>query len=726
MSFYRWAALTSIFLLTVGLLAITPRHTLGQDWVGGNGLWHDPSNWHDGSVPGFGDLTFIGTFESTVQDLSIQLDQPVFAEDLRIGNGNRMVNRVLPAGDAFPMAISADLQITGENAFNPGPSQPAGLFLYPTGAPVDLAASRVLLSADSELGLREGAVADIGFQMTIGPSASLSGHGTVNLQGNATLNNNGVIDPRGELTINRQSDGLYDLDGDGEAGELWIGGSVELMDTVNDHLTINGTELADSFSGTILLGNNRRLTMNLSEGWTADSESSIQFSGIPDEPLPAIIDGGHVTLEGQVTAISAASSNAGVQIEADATINDGFSLWQGPTSRFRFLGTTTVNGGEFNLQPGAGFLRFLGPTTLRGGEFNTTSDSATSGIVVFENETQWDGEVTLNGVARQRGDATVTGPTTINAQRFDMDGVVDLPLQADWEINSNLTVNAQHINFGDENFFGSTMTIAGSATSRLNMNLTGGQWTMAGTLNVSNDLPFGATRLAGSKIWLKGTLNVDGSDVRVDADAAFGDGSITTFADTASSLSLRQHSRVYSGAEFVGDGLLQNAATGLMILNDGASTSNVGLRNAGVLDIDDEIGIVSVDRFENTATGTLAIDLNGYLLGEEFDHLQVAGSALLDGTLAVDLLTGGLIGDGLFAPQLGDEFLILNSLDGVDGEFTNVLPTVGDGNVYGWEVLYHPHDVTIRLASVGAVVPEPTSIALFAFGTAGLVYSRRR
>ncbi|TWT89763.1 hypothetical protein Mal64_01420 [Pseudobythopirellula maris] len=54
-----------------------------------------------------------------------------------------------------------------------------------------------------------------------------------------------------------------------------------------------------------------------------------------------------------------------------------------------------------------------------------------------------------------------------------------------------------------------------------------------------------------------------------------------------------------------------------------------------------------------------------------------------------------------------------------------VLPSHAGGMTFGWEVLYHPHDVTIRLADVGVAVPEPGGLLLAACGVLDLLRRRR-
>ncbi len=713
----RRIVLTPPLLTAATLAIINLQPALGQDWIGGDGLWSEPSNWHTNSVPGITDLAFIGTFESTVQDLSIQIDQPAFVEDLRIGNGNQVTNRVLPAGDAFPVSVQAALAIRGENVLNPGPSQPAALFIYPSAGPADLTASQVSLSADSELALRGGAVANIGSSLLIGPNAKLAGQGVVNFNGDFfTASNDGIIDAQGVLTFNQLGDALFDLDGTNESGKLFVGGNSfgDGGPQVYDHFTLNGTGLTDPFSGQLTLANDRRLTMNLSESWTLDAQSVVQVGIDGATNQPAVIDGVPVTLEGELSMTPSLHFGefAHLVITSKATINASANISLGSESRLEFIGAT-VNGGQFTLNSGTTELLFSSATTMRGGAFATHSDAPIDGVVTFRGPTDWDGDVTINGVARQFDDATVSGPTVINAKRFDLDGSPGASFQADWQVNSSLVVNAENIQSTNEmNTFGSEMTIGGGATGQFTLNLADPEdfWTMEGTLNLNNTLPFGATRLAGSKIWLEGEVNVSGTDIRINADTRFASGTTTNFATPSSSLGMRKTSQIDAGAMFTGEGTLTNRTTGEMNLADGATLDETGLVNQGLLSVGDSPGIASVDSFENTASGTWITEIGGYLSGDEHDLLQVTGmDAVLDGLLGVELIDTG---SGLFLPEIGDEFTILTAVGNVSGTFDAEPVSIAGGKEFQWEVLYHPHDVTLRLVAIENIVPEPSTALL--------------
>ena len=129
-----------------------------------------------------------------------------------------------------------------------------------------------------------------------------------------------------------------------------------------------------------------------------------------------------------------------------------------------------------------------------------------------------------------------------------------------------------------------------------------------------------------------------------------------------------------------------------------------------MLEIGNSGGIVNVAAFESTTDAWWQVDVGGYDSGSEYDVLLVSnGQAFLDGGLGVELIDVGL---GVFAPRVGDEFIILQSLGGVSGVFDNTPVSSSEGVTYQWDVIYNPHDVTLRVASVSAV-PEPAAMSLF-------------
>lgn len=271
------------------------------------------------------------------------------------------------------------------------------------------------------------------------------------------------------------------------------------------------------------------------------------------------------------------------------------------------------------------------------------------------------------------------------------------------------------------------MNISGGFLSRLTLNLQdpNAHWTMAGQMNllgVPMD-PFPIDRMSGSAVRIEGDLNVN-HQVRVAAPITFGSGSSTHFQTPASLLQVSTRGIVEAGAQFSGGGTLENGMFSQLILQDGAVLNNVGLVNHGLLEIGDLTGVATVDRFEMTSTANWHIDIGGYLAGTEFDRLLVsgAGGAFLDGTLSVDLID---LGDGIFTPNVGDEFSILFSFGGVDGMFLNDPTTQIGSQIFQWETIYNPHDVRLRLTNISAV-PEPSAALLLGLCLTMSCLQRRR
>jgi hypothetical protein len=111
-----------------------------------------------------------------------------------------------------------------------------------------------------------------------------------------------------------------------------------------------------------------------------------------------------------------------------------------------------------------------------------------------------------------------------------------------------------------------------------------------------------------------------------------------------------------------------------------------------------------------TGSETLEMELGGLTQGTEYDHLDILGTAHLDGTLSVVLIDG-------FTPDSGNSFDLFDGT--LSGTFdTLYFPTLAQGLYWDWSTLYT--DGTIRVE--GTVVPVPGA---FVLGVLGLTLVRR-
>ena len=690
------------WLLTAVMALATLTCNLAQaqkQWDTGDGNWSVPGNWFLFGTPQPWHDVEIGSHPAAANS-SVTMNLDVVVNSLEVSDGMQLFT------DGFQLTSTDETVVTGGQ---PNGANSSYLYLQNGAAGVDFQTGALTVSDRARMILLGSPIMNVNSgRMQILSDSTLRGSGIINLSGNdpqANLLNQGTLWAfGGNLVINDLTGGSVDLDG------FLMPGQVQ----VSDQLTINAASLNDAYSTTIAMGGGTRLQMNLNEAWSTDQQSEITISGAVNAG-PGVIAGSDVQIGGRIH--SAVNS----RFEADVTFVGTADIEIEESRTLDALGEATINGGQFLIKENAN-LEFDGPTTVAGGQFETFSDTSSDGAVRFNGATDWRGDAQFDGIAMQNGNATVSQASQILAEVFDMDGLGNTT----WNISAPLHITASSIDSTISNSFDGNINIGGNLFQSLSVTLNSSpfdEWVMAGELNLTGAL-FGSARVGGSRMRVTGDLNLSPGQAGILADTTFDHSSQVTFASSTSQLDMRGQTRVRSGAQFVGDGTMFNHATGHMTLDDGVSTNDVGLRNTGLLDIDDVAGIATVDWFENLAGGTLAIDLAGYLLGDEFDHLQVAGEALIDGTLAVDLLLDDF-GEPLFIPQVDDEFLILTSLDGVAGQFVDVLPTHANGMTYDWEVLYHSHDITLRLANVTTSVPEPASLALLVIGLAG-VYVRRR
>lgn len=705
--FVRHNSGAAALLLAAGLAS--PAIGANWHWSALSGAWSDGGNWLSGATPPNDAHVMLGSLAG-VQNSTVWLAE--FSSDdvadLTITDG--MTLRT----NHGVLDVTGDTLISGSNTV-PGPFGTQQVF-----------ASRLLVEPikgetfrTHDLTLSSGARMDFVGQAfariegvaTIGAGTRVGGLGYLDmLGGGTTLVNDGVIrgnDDHG-MRLRQLGGGLYDLDGLSGDGELDLSASGGVS------LHINGSGLADTFSGVITLAMHSDLHMNLDDGWTADANSEIRVEGAVTPLQAAHITGGAATLGGLINVVGplAAINIAPTSIDLLPSLN--VVLEQGGHATFgTFTSQVTVHGGEYHMGSES-VVRFFGDTTVLGGHFIAETVDFSNAVNFFDPST-WNGDVVIDGLAYFHNDVAVSGATTIDARALDMDGAGDNV----WSVQSSLVIDSERIDYFGNTFAG-VLDIGGGFSSRLELNLDDPNeaWTMAGSMDIEGNAAFALERLAGSRMILTGALTLDSGRARIGADLSIESGATVTIGSPTAMLTLTGDTTVRAGAAFEGDGLLLNSGATLL-LHDGADLADVGLRNAGTLLIADGAGAAAADRLELTDNSLWIVDFLPDDAGSTHDLLIVTGGAALDGLIEVNV-AWPLSASDLPAP--GEEYTILTALGGVTGLFKNdPVSTHASGLTLEWSVIYYENSVALRL---DAVVPTPGTGALAALGL--LVASRRR
>ncbi len=685
------------------LAAAAPAPAATFSWTAIDGTWSTAGNWNPAGPPDLGDVARLGNLPG-VENGDVFLDQNDAVAELHITDGMTLSNQdhtFSVIGDTFLSGLNEVPIGGGGTAFNH-----SRIFIRPTPAPVQFSTDGLELTDEARVRLHEGGVVEVRGQMSLDSGSSVFGEGGIRFIDTGTvLANSGVIDPfGGQIVFNVTNGGALDLDGFGS-------GRVQLQ-WGGERLTINGGTLADPFSGEMLIDADARLDMNLDAPWEADqfSQLTLGWANNGIQPEPAVVTGAEVTLAGDLSVSSGHTGRFDAPTEFAATAETTV----GTNATLRTTAPATVDGGTFSLGQGANLL-LDGPVDFQGGEFSTHSQLSSGGAVRVNGPTTWRGDVTINGVALQNGDATVSGETTIDAGVFDMDGGGG----TQWSIVSGLIVDADSIDSTISNTFDGSISVGGGITSRLVINLTGSfdHWTMNGDMTLTNPLPFQTSRLGGSPMRMTGSLTIDGP-VRSNADITFGANGATGFADPASSLRVTGLTVVEAGASFAGGGELINLAIGSLLLEDGANTAGSTIRNSGEFEVGEGAAGAVVDAIHFQDPSLWHIEIGGHAPIAEHDSLFVAGGpAEVGGAIEVSLIDAG---NGLFLPVVGDEFTVLTSLDPVSGAFLGSPVSFAAGQQFHWDIVHEPNAVTLVLADITNVVPEPASAVLLLMAAAAV------
>lgn len=643
----------SVAAVIIALTAAEPAAAVSKSWTTGGGSWSTAGNWSPAGAPVAGDAALIGTNAGAANavvtlNVNATIDSLTLVDGMTLRTATNSLN------------VGGTTQVGGQNIV--GPSTFTSRLRIENGVGgVDYETDDLSLTDFGLVTLENDASILVLGTATLAAGTELRGRGVgyFSAAGGSAIVNNGRIEATsGGLTLFQTGAARFDLDGTSGDGILAVtsgGGS---------GLTVSGDQLADPFSGDIQISPNSRLDMDLTGGWSTSSSTSITVAGTGLES-PAIIDGGALTLHGNISLTGAA---AHLQIEADTAIHSDVSAAVDNGNQLAFLGDTIIEGGSFTSTGPAGLVSFLGPS-------------------------DWQGTVALNGRSRVNGMAIVSATTTINAGQIDFDGTGGT---TQWDINAGLTVNADQVDASSNSFDGA-IDLGGGVGSRLTVNLTDptDSWQMQGTMDVSGPFGVWVTRVAGSRMEVGGDINVANANIDFTAEVTLQSGSSINFAVATSDLRFSGDSRIESGAGFTGQGLLHNNTSGDgMVIAHGVSLGLAGLVNGGRLMIGDNgPGQVSVNRFSSESDATLSVSVGGLAPGTELSRLVVtAGTAQLDGVLAPTLFDDG---GGLFAPSLGDIFTIITAPGGIVGQFDSVIQPLGMPTGLLFEVQYTANSVSL-------------------------------
>lgn len=154
-------------------------------------------------------------------------------------------------------------------------------------------------------------------------------------------------------------------------------------------------------------------------------------------------------------------------------------------------------------------------------------------------------------------------------------------------------------------------------------------------------------------------------------------GASTTLNIPAGGYTISAHDAfIDTGATITGTGTLTVGAGLQLGIREGISLGRT-LVNNGDFEIGLDNGIVTVPTYQQSATGSLEIDMRGTTLDTHYDRLVVTGNAQLSGELKVELLNG-------FHPLPGNTFTVLTAAS-ITGDFTSFDMAPVDGFLWGTE-----------------------------------------
>ena len=584
-----------------------------RTWVGtGSTDWHAATNWAPVGVPGPNDT-------ASVSGAGFALTAgPVSLSELEVLNGAFV-------GTNDTLNTSGSLTVRGvDSRLSAGGDINALLSTVDNGGEMTFA-NRTFTSST----------------LTVGAGSVVNGSGTINL--NAP---NGIdrIDLSG--TIAAINGSTLTLTG----GDMFNGDDTGFIDALLGNIVVDARPaLANDTGVHFRVADGRRLSFP--QGWSTRNSERITLNGASELNALTFNNSGRTEIAagGSTVTIDAATTSF-VGNHGTIDVSSGTARFVAPVSN-SLSGTLNVSDGSTLLLEQGANSRGLVQIGATAGD----TGQIVGGQLLLENGT---GE--LRGVGRignqllsNRGIIFATGSASETllidtVEPFDPDGVT---------------------NVGEISVDGSSLLISPSASQPVSvfhstMSLShGGKYVMeTGQLVLASEGSIDMEtngELVASSLSLAGTLRLGNSGGSLDADVAFADGSTIDFDGLNADLLLKRSSTVNVGANILHqpDSRLVVAETGSLNTEPGVSIP-VAVENNGTLapglTAGTSTGLLSLGSdYSQADLGKLEITIAGTAAGD-FDVLDIAGTAILDGAITANLLGG-------YVPQVGDAFDVMTA-----------------------------------------------------------------
>jgi T5SS/PEP-CTERM-associated repeat protein len=489
-------------------------------------------------------------------------------------------------------------------------------------------------------------------------------------------------------------------------GQLRVGsGGTGSLTIENGGITTSGQSIIGRFAGSGTVGVHG----------SASSFSSTSLVVGQDGAGTVAVDNGADLLSSQ--------ASVAVSMDSSVTLNGAGTSWTNTGSELNigrgdqggsfyssgapgpFVGTVNVeNSAVLDSK-----ITYIGRTRTGRGVLNVTGPGSTwlAGVGSTNNNTfigyEGDGEVNITQGATAQTSQTFVGRFGI---RDELKGVVNIDGSGS-DLTSTSTI---WVGFNNDPSFYSG---AGLFFAEGNVNVTNGgtmssnQLALAvrriskGVVNISGDgsivttnsVQFGKTSTTTFTYGSNAEMTIaDGGLLNVSGDVDIYHGVLTLDAGTVAANTLELH-----GTQLVNPGdPYETGDTRVSLAGNGQINANV-VNHGGYVEPGLSAGALSVlGSFTQDADGTLIIELGGIdnsgPLNLQYDHLAVDGTAILGGSLDVELI-------GSYMPQSGDSYDIITATSGLSGTFDTLnLPALSSG--LQWQLNPGVNTLSLEVLSV--------------------------